>query len=861
MMKMDDNMVGVMVVTSVVLVFSVLAYMMNYMLKNVTRQVEEVKNSMLNVGLDTGRAIAAMEGSVRDVKDSLVSVSHNTEQAVNSIKRDFTSAVEHIKTDVDVITLQISGASQSAQSLAEETRPLVSELTGLASIGTGYAIGYSATVIVLSFVALFRNLYTRNKSNRVEKKESVIMTERNVYALFDAVALSVLIPMLFTDGVTGAIKVWSFLKNISRIVRDATGVYSMYSRFMSSGSEDEFPTNRIVNEIADAADELAGRVEEHKQAMESEEKKETEPTALPPQPLYSSFVSGGSLSDEQMNNLMRGTKVSYGNICSQCGITGCLHTGDPEFRGLFRVKDNSILDGLYKQWDQIEDRVHLSQIKRKLEENPGLKVLVIFLMFGCLLLLARWYHAPSQAKVNEETWSEIERHKAELKRIRMKKEGKNKYSIDYKRSDKALIRLFKQLEDKDEMPSYLAVDDRGRLMHVDELGRTSYHMKNPRDGGDFGQPAVSESLIVMSRAEWAEMLSINPAFKSIQNADHKVPMREIDALDCELGTIVLLSTGEGVNKRLVKIDMSLPPYNHRIADSDKNVESRKSRHQPVPIVQPENTIKSFKNNLTKNLSCNYCWRLRNDKNNTVVTPWTHDQSHCTLLTTQMAKQDKIKKEAELKKKIEAVTDILKRPVETKGAQMYKEALINGPQFKTKNAQESIGWATVRSGGKLTSMNCTAMWSSVYVSAHIFQQGGESITFEFKSGVYTCAKSAGRQCANDSLFFPLPQFTLPQLRAGTFKVGDKCMLICRNGPIGDGNDVVMSQGVVREFTLQVGNERAYSSYNSVSGNCGAPVINSEGKVIGWHNAHVGKDNMFIPVSPDICRKVTSSESSF
>lgn len=835
----------IMVIITTVMVLSVLAYMMNHLSEVINKRIDEVGNGISKVGVETEKAVAEIQEKVSEVKDSVVKVSQRTEVAVASIQRDFTAMTNTVQGDIAMAAGHFAMASNSARNLAEEAIPAAQNAAAISTWGVGCIMGYSITTVILAFVALFRNLYTRNKASRNNsnltqvQRESLVLSERNVYAAFDAVALTILVPMLFTTGVTGAMKVWAFLKSVSRIVRDAAGVYGLYTRFMSTGSDDEFPATRVVDEIANATDELVNRVEAEKQArLNMDDEKKEEPTSLPPQPLYSSFAPGGRLSDEQMESIMKGEGRKYGNMCSQCNKVGCEHTNDPDYKGYFRIYEDDLVGKLREHWKEMEDMVHLNTIKEGLDKYPGLKVLVIFLMFGSLLLLARWYHStPIKKEQIVSVQEEIERHQRRLKEIRERKEGNRgkRPAVDYSRSDKGLIKMFRELRDEDEMPDYLTVDGKGKLMHVDELGFKSYHVPNQRN-------TRVESVVVMTHKEWEELLLAEPYMKVMKKVKHNMPMREFESIDRELGSIVLYSIGN----RMYQIDLTEAPYNHKLSNLEINqTEARKSRKTPVESPQVKENVTTFKKNLDRKLRCNFCQTAR-DAGDSTRCPWNHTQTTCRFY--EVKKRQEIANEAWLKE-YKVVP------------QTFKEALVNGPQFKTKQLQDSIGWAVVTSGGKTVSMNCTAMWTSVYVSGHIFAEGGDSITFEFKAGSYTCAKSSGRLLGNDSMFFPLPSFKVPQLRAGTYKIGDKCMLICRNCPVSQDDSLVVSQGVLREVITTENNERAYATYNSINGNCGAPVINSEGKVIGWHNANSGKDNMFIPVTPTLCRKVTSSESSF
>jgi len=69
----------------------------------------------------------------------------------------------------------------------------------------------------------------------------------------------------------------------------------------------------------------------------------------------------------------------------------------------------------------------------------------------------------------------------------------------------------------------------------------------------------------------------------------------------------------------------------------------------------------------------------------------------------------------------------------------------------------------------------------------------------------------------------------------------------------------SQGRVLEVVTTPGMEKAYSSASSRDGNCGAPLLNEHGRMVGWHVSAAQGKNGFIPVTKTIADNILGSGS--
>jgi len=127
-------------------------------------------------------------------------------------------------------------------------------------------------------------------------------------------------------------------------------------------------------------------------------------------------------------------------------------------------------------------------------------------------------------------------------------------------------------------------------------------------------------------------------------------------------------------------------------------------------------------------------------------------------------------------------------------------------------------------------------------------------------------TTGKDVARDTVLFPRPfgweKEKVPNLRWASTKVGEKVKLIAyASRAEALAGKFCDDSGVVKMLVVNPNEERAYYKVSSVDGNCGAPVVNTEGRVVGWHNATTATDTVFIPCTALACQKATGSAQSF
>jgi hypothetical protein len=198
----------------------------------------------------------------------------------------------------------------------------------------------------------------------------------------------------------------------------------------------------------------------------------------------------------------------------------------------------------------------------------------------------------------------------------------------------------------------------------------------------------------------------------------------------------------------------------------------------------------------------------------------------------------------------------------------KEALVNGPQFAEGKfpVHESIMIAKTDKNR----MCAVRIWNGIATMAHIFKDCVvDAITFSKGDCKVELKKEEGKLVGRDLLFFPYSGVgkegaiaKMRSLRAADPVVGKKSMLVTYTTE----EDCAKANakrdiGVIKSVEREPMKERALYTASSMEGNCGSPVIDTDGRVIGFHDATLGTENVFIPITPAIVALATGSQSSF
>jgi hypothetical protein len=101
--------------------------------------------------------------------------------------------------------------------------------------------------------------------------------------------------------------------------------------------------------------------------------------------------------------------------------------------------------------------------------------------------------------------------------------------------------------------------------------------------------------------------------------------------------------------------------------------------------------------------------------------------------------------------------------------------------------------------------------------------------------------------------------VPTTRSAYPKVGEKCTLIAYESRQRFlDRDFSADSGSFLEISEVPGKERALYTLSSISGLCGAPVVNTDGKVVGFHNFTAGHVTGCVPVTAHIVNSASGQD---
>jgi hypothetical protein len=243
----------------------------------------------------------------------------------------------------------------------------------------------------------------------------------------------------------------------------------------------------------------------------------------------------------------------------------------------------------------------------------------------------------------------------------------------------------------------------------------------------------------------------------------------------------------------------------------------------------------------------------------------HVASDCENVMCACGKKDHTQ-EKPVKKIIVAPAAGVSTPAEK------QEAMVNGERFRTASVVKSLGWVETNDGRGSCFCAC---WNGLYIPEHLVLKdathlvSAETVTLfhaEYPNGIQVKVADA-KKIGRDSLILSRPagwdHKLVPNLGWTNPKVAAKVKLIAfasrAEALAGQCHD---DAGVVKSIVSMPDQERAVYSCSSVDGNCGAPVVSTEGKLVGWHNSTIGNvATTFIPATSLMCQKATGSASSF
>lgn len=193
----------------------------------------------------------------------------------------------------------------------------------------------------------------------------------------------------------------------------------------------------------------------------------------------------------------------------------------------------------------------------------------------------------------------------------------------------------------------------------------------------------------------------------------------------------------------------------------------------------------------------------------------------------------------------------------------KEALVNGERFDCSHVPKSIG-IMEHVGGKIC---CTFIWNGIYVQGHNMDSPDGKFKITCNGITKEYCNSDCIKIADDSFFINPAKVQkdfvgIKFLSAAEPRVGEKCKMISfdNNEDLAIGR-FKQDDSIVKSVCVEEGHEQAYYKVSSIKGSCGSPVVNVNGKVIGFHNGTSAIDTFFIPVTKLMIQKAGQNPSVF
>jgi len=200
----------------------------------------------------------------------------------------------------------------------------------------------------------------------------------------------------------------------------------------------------------------------------------------------------------------------------------------------------------------------------------------------------------------------------------------------------------------------------------------------------------------------------------------------------------------------------------------------------------------------------------------------------------------------------------------------KEGLVNGPQFSgVAKLAKSVGWAVCKfPSGAEHSMCCVRSQNGVFVNRHIgyietTRERATEISFQFGDEKATFKWSEGKEVGLDLMYWNTGRhFVLVSNAKASHdsRTGQKVGILTYGSlqKMVDG-DYSFDTSTISSLITTEGNETAYYHASTVSGNCGSPIFDTDGRILGIHRANAGNDNVCTLLTRGVLDKVVNSTS--
>jgi hypothetical protein len=754
--------------------------------------------------------------------------------------------------------------AQIAGSVSNVARPVAI----LADAGGAALNGWAIGTIVIAVFSLSRQLYTKVTIGRCkdanEKQEAVkALKESDVLRLFDAVCLIGILPIIGHYGWSTGKAVWGNVKTLLAMVSTALSGYKLVQGLFVGDSKEEAPMlgNSVIVEELDAATRvLVDRVDravEHQQGlskvnfvsggiMDSDECKyptdgrisdndleidEKVPTPLTPpaSPKTCCFwndylcrfaltVQGNALKEVEKN-------ISE----HQCENRKPFNRNSPP---TVEVEVDNAWKGLYVMWDSIESKIHLNNL-RDISKKKSVYAPVIFIVLFAIVLFT----------VGRATRYLIDKP---VEQLESKESSCDK---NCKKSCCCHPALFvEKQEGKGAKAARKAKRSKAPGIEVGDSGPRGH----TSSGGDSGR-------------EGDIMVGIgDPIFGGFsKRTDKNNPVFMLDGKEYIMTEFGKSSAGsrdhyeaKTLTPEAAKVLTPVPEAAKTSPTTDNTEKCLKANCQCPKFHSPTKTLKKAKKALEKKDRVTVPKTTKEEELDVKKLAW-YKTLTCKLWTGEVGSckfGDKCKFAHVLEK---------------------KEALVNGQKFIVGDIQKSVGWATCGD----SSMNFVLAINCVIVCAHIVKDGADKITFKIRNSAgvlvsQTMPVNIGKSVGWDLLAFPRWKdiVGVPNLRTAESVEGEKVELYAYDSEVNFERSAISHDAkIVNRLVTRTDDApdafgikevvKGYYGCSSVDGNCTGPVVNVNGKLVGFHNATTGSENVFLAITPKIVGAAGGCVSSF
>jgi len=718
------------------------------------------------------------------------------------------SRVDRIERNVDFVMNHVADASNAVSAASDAVKERV-EVVG-SQVG-GLIDGYVIGTILVSVFALVRNLYVR--LNTKEKKES--LSEKSVFKLFDVLALAAIVPLFATHGGKAALGVWSTLRSLCLMIRTACEGFHLFSLLFSS-KDVPFIGESGIKGVVDAVDELSERLDEKKQSGKAAPRVEVNFDEFKSSPAYDRFMEHQAKSTvvervfpkcSDCNERYEPDQSDWDGCCQKCGDFSeplwkpCVHCRVTSVDNHKRTVCQACFNRGIPDVNAVEQWPVL--------ESPVLTDICHLQASGKVPGDHRGVRAKVKMPIAEPV-DQTKRHPL-IDLTAVFSEEKEK---------KQILNLERIIADKPWLLPVVFLIIFACLLLLSRY----FHSPKEKKEAKFAPQKMKKR----SKRHYDGSSSVG------DSEDTKQGLFETD----EQGNMVarLGKRAKATAAKAARAEQQNYENPHEKASSEEEYANKRSVSLMKEAAKKVKTVVPKKKDWKEKCTVSGC------------------KGDCGLYCPQGSSKAGVAKAAKaIKKKVKAKEV---KPVKTE----KKESLVNGKRFNVSHVAKSIGRADTESN----SMNCTLLWNGLILCSHIFAKGEDVVTVMVGSVSKVLKKIDFITIGNDLMFYKNITKEFPGvkfLRASRPYVGQKVRVISYDSEEDMKKGITHDDsGKIRSVIVEENEEKGWYDISSIDGSCASPVVDVDGKVVGFHNFTNGSETTgFIPLTDMISQKAAGSST--